>query len=281
MLSSVSFDSVLATTVPSGASTLLRRTSSRFAGLRVPAVLEPGLPLLLGEEMCVDDVVGLDHGLLGRDLGRGDADAAVQPEVGIARGDQPHMPVDPRAGIPAQRRFKRIVDPDGEDVGRAVGLQKLREVVAETDEAVRPAAEKLAVDPDLAVHVHAVELDDDLLAGRRAKREVSSDTSRCRGGRNRRSFAGRGRVSGPRCSSRAARRACASSCRRSRAAAAGLVAEVETPARIEGDDFPRAGRWFGGRQGGRSEAEQGTKIKSAPEQCEQRAAEHGEVGYWG
>ena len=63
-------------------------------GLHVPAVLEPGLPLLLRKEMRVDDGVGLDDGLLRRNLRRGDADASIKPEVRVTGGDQANVPVD-------------------------------------------------------------------------------------------------------------------------------------------------------------------------------------------
>jgi hypothetical protein len=52
--------------------------------------------------MRVNDGVGLDGGLPGRDLRRGDGYAAIEPEVGVARCNQPHMTVNPGAGIPAQ-----------------------------------------------------------------------------------------------------------------------------------------------------------------------------------
>jgi Arc/MetJ family transcription regulator len=82
------------------------------------------------------------------------------------------VPVNSRAGIPAQGRFERIVHAHGQDVGSAVGVQKFGEIITEADEAIRFASEELAVDPDLAVHVHPVELDDDLLAGAVRKRET-------------------------------------------------------------------------------------------------------------
>jgi hypothetical protein len=80
--------------------------------------------------------------------------------------------VDAGAGVPAQGRLERVVDAHGEDVGAAVRGQELREVVAEADEAVGPATEELPVDPDLAVHVDAVELHDDLLPGHGGEREA-------------------------------------------------------------------------------------------------------------
>ena len=65
MSSSLSFDSVLATTVPSGASTLLRKNEFTVGRMRLPHILRPGLPFLLREEIRVNDVVGLDDGLFG------------------------------------------------------------------------------------------------------------------------------------------------------------------------------------------------------------------------
>ena len=133
--------------------------------MRLPHILGPGLLFFRREKMRVNDVAGLDDGFFGRDFGRGDADAAIEAEVREARGDEPHVPVNSGAGIPAQRRFERIVHPHSEDVGSAVGVQKLGEIITESDEAIRLASEELAVDPDLAVHVHPVEFDDNLLPG--------------------------------------------------------------------------------------------------------------------
>src|SRR4029077_13191630 len=61
-----------------------------------------------------------------------------------------------------------IVHAHGDDVH--AGDEVLGDVVGETDIAVRPPAEVDAVDPDIAVHVDAVELEP-RLAPRRARRQ--------------------------------------------------------------------------------------------------------------
>jgi len=77
--------------------------------MRLPHILRPSLLFLRREKIRINDVAGLNDGFLGRDLGRGDVDTAIEPKVRKARGDEPHMPVNSGTGIPAQRRFERIV----------------------------------------------------------------------------------------------------------------------------------------------------------------------------
>ena len=239
-----------------------------FHGLRLPDILEPCKPFLIREEICVNDVTGLDHGLLGRDFRRGDADAAIEMEVREARGDQPHMTINSGAGIPAQGRFERIVHPHGQDVGRAVGFQKFGEIITEADEAVGSASEELAVDPDLAVHINPVELDDDLLAGGVRKREtfpIPADAVREKA------------VIAVALRRRRERAFDAPVVRQVEGAPVGvielgllgrrLVAQMEAPACVEGNDFPRAGRGLGGGRG-ENEAGQGGEIESEDERCE-------------
>ena len=100
-------------------------------------------------------------GVLG-DLRCGDDDAPAI-DMHLARDQQPRMPVDARARVPAGVGLEGVVDADGQHV-RAVELEVLGQIVGEADVAAGPLAERVAVDPDLAVLVDAVELDGDLLA---------------------------------------------------------------------------------------------------------------------
>src|SRR5262249_40732614 len=79
---------------------------------------------------------------------------------------QPHVAINAAARVPATVRLV-VVDLDGNDILAAVELHIRREIVFEGRIAVRTRAERGAVDPHLAVHVHAVEIDENLL-GRRS-----------------------------------------------------------------------------------------------------------------
>src|SRR5581483_5543945 len=80
--------------------------------------------------------------------------------------DQPDVPVDSRSGIPARSRLAAVVGAHGQNVRwRRTGLKVPRELVAETDIAVRPLAQVEAVDPDVAIGHHSVEFDEDPLTG--------------------------------------------------------------------------------------------------------------------
>ena len=81
--------------------------------------------------------------------------AHVQPV-----GDrQPDVAVDPAAAIPAGVGLSRVVHPDGHHVD--AGHQVPGDVVGEAGVAVGAAPQMDAVDPDVGVHVHAIELEPD------------------------------------------------------------------------------------------------------------------------
>ena len=48
-----------------------------------------------------------------------------------AGGDQPDVPIDPRAGIPAGIRLLGVVDPDRNYVRRAAGLEERSKLITE------------------------------------------------------------------------------------------------------------------------------------------------------
>ena len=88
------------------------------------------------------------------------------PVAHVQRVDhgQPDMAVDAAAGVPAGVGLPRVVHPHRDHVDAR--HQVPGDVVREADVAVGPAAQVDAVDPDVAVHVHAVELEPRHLAPR-------------------------------------------------------------------------------------------------------------------
>src|SRR5438094_3656026 len=74
--------------------------------------------------------------------------------------DEPRVAVDAGAGVPARIRLFRVVYPYGEEVARRTVAQVRRELIAEGGVAIWPHAQAMAIDPDLAVPVDAVELDE-------------------------------------------------------------------------------------------------------------------------
>ena len=73
--------------------------------------------------------------------------------------DEPNVAINPGARVPARVRLLRVVHPDRHHIAGAeadVGS----ELVPERAVAVGPLPEGAAVDPDLAVAVHAIELDE-------------------------------------------------------------------------------------------------------------------------
>src|SRR5260370_15011849 len=93
---------------------------------------------------------------------------------------EPDVAVDAASRGPARVRRTRIVDAHGDDVD--AGHYVRGNVVSKARVAVGPPAERDAVDPDVAVHVDAVELEPRRLAartGRHPKRlAVPADTRR-------------------------------------------------------------------------------------------------------
>src|SRR5690349_9945622 len=73
---------------------------------------------------------------------------------------QPDMTIDPRSAVPPAVRQIRVIDAHLDYV-RTIKSQMRREVVLKTDVPVRTMSEMLAVDPDVAVVIDAVELDRD------------------------------------------------------------------------------------------------------------------------
>ncbi|MDQ0835288.1 hypothetical protein QF032_007132 [Streptomyces achromogenes] len=109
-----------------------------------------------------------DHGPLPGDLRGGDVRAPAG-HVHRLRDDQTGLAVDAAAGVPAAAR-QPVLDPDRDHVvGDAVGVQQVGEVEGETGVAVGVAAGLDAVAVDGGVHVDAVELDRDPLAGVRGR----------------------------------------------------------------------------------------------------------------
>ena len=91
---------------------------------------------------------------------------------GVCEGE-PDVAVHPRPRVPSRSLFA-VVHTDGKKVW-ALFLQVRRQVVLETDVAVPTVSEMVAVDPDVAVLVDTVELDEYLLApGLRLQREMLS-----------------------------------------------------------------------------------------------------------
>jgi len=71
---------------------------------------------------------------------------------------QPGVPVDARAGIPARGGLRSVVHFHSHHIV-AAGIQVRGKVVGETDVPERPLPQELAVDPDFAVLVGAIDLD--------------------------------------------------------------------------------------------------------------------------
>ena len=68
---------------------------------------------------------------------------------------EPDVAIDAASRIPARVGLRGIVDADGDDV--VAGAEMFGDVVGESDVAVRTAAQEYTVDPDVTVHVHAIE----------------------------------------------------------------------------------------------------------------------------
>jgi hypothetical protein len=145
----------------------------------------------------------------------------------------------------------------------------LGEVVPKADEAVGPASEELAVDPHLAVHVHAIELDDDLPAGDRRKREAFPIPADAMGEEAAVVLARRRLVNGHFNAPvvRHVERAPAGVIK-ARLPGGRVIPEPEAPTGVERDDLSRAGRRLGSRQGGGSGAEQSAEIEGVEERGE-------------
>ena len=72
------------------------------------------------------------------------------------RDDEPHVPINSRACIETRISVTRMIHAHGDDVVR-MPVQIRRQLVFKSDVTVWPLANKLAVDPDFAMVIHAVE----------------------------------------------------------------------------------------------------------------------------
>src|SRR4029077_1467281 len=77
-----------------------------------------------------------------------------------ARGHQTDVAVDAGARVPARVGLLRVVRPYGDDVARRAVAEPRRQLVRERAVAVRPLPQVMPVDPDFAVAIHPVELDE-------------------------------------------------------------------------------------------------------------------------
>ena len=96
----------------------------------------------------------------GRYRRRGDV-YAPRLNVCVVGGDEGDMPVDTRTCVPAAVATF-VADADGEDVVGAGWSQVWCKVVIERGVAVGMVAEVVTVEPDIAVHVNAIEVDGDV-----------------------------------------------------------------------------------------------------------------------
>src|SRR6266699_1588381 len=83
----------------------------------------------------------------------------------LTAGVATYVPVDPGTRVPARVRLLGVVHPHRDHVALLPIANMRRQLVAERAIAIRPLAEVLAVDPDLAVAIHAIELDEHDLTG--------------------------------------------------------------------------------------------------------------------
>ena len=81
------------------------------------------------------------------------------------------MAINTGSRIPTECRFERIVHPHREDVGDIIGVKKLGQIISEADESIGTTPKEVPVDPDLAVHVNPVKLNNDFFAGGKDKPE--------------------------------------------------------------------------------------------------------------
>src|SRR5688572_29426119 len=77
---------------------------------------------------------------------------------------QPNVSINTRTGIPTRIRLLGVIHPDGNDIRLSAVVQMRREFVLKGAVAVRTFAEVVTVDPNLAVAVDAVELDEEQLS---------------------------------------------------------------------------------------------------------------------
>ena len=101
----------------------------------------------------------------------------------LVRDPQAHMPIDAGAGVPAGIGEAEWSTRTATTFSSAPNLTVGRQVALETRISVGPAADEMAVDPDLRVVVHAVELDrDELVFVRRVQLEMLAIPADAAGG---------------------------------------------------------------------------------------------------
>src|ERR1700728_2936394 len=80
-----------------------------------------------------------------------------------ARGKQPGVSIDAGPGIPAAIGLMRVIHPDGNHVIVVAAEVDMRgEVIEKRNVTIRTVAQRLAVDPHLAILVDAIELEGEL-----------------------------------------------------------------------------------------------------------------------
>jgi hypothetical protein len=95
------------------------------------------------------------------------------PMIDVHRlGDgQPDIAINPRAGIKPRTGLGDIAA-NGQRVG-AITVDELGEIKPEAGVPVRVIAQVLAIEPNIAIHVNAIELEEEVIIGREAGEEVA------------------------------------------------------------------------------------------------------------
>ncbi len=102
------------------------------------------------------DVRAIHRGLGRRDVG------APLCNVNRFRGDQPDIAIESRSRIPPATRLLHV-QAHGEDILFAAKVSRRRQVIIKAAEAIRTIPEEFSIQPDLAVHVSAVEKNNHVL----------------------------------------------------------------------------------------------------------------------
>ena len=91
------------------------------------------------------------------DLRRGDICAPVA-DAKLVRDAQTHVAVNARTGVPARVGKPGMIHAHRQHIFIGVEFQMGRQIALETRISIRPSADRMPVDPDFRVVVHAVEL---------------------------------------------------------------------------------------------------------------------------
>ena len=116
----------------------------------------PHGPVEAGLELVDDGGLDPDDGLAALDLLRV-VEHAPLLEMGLGGGHQADVAIDAGAAVPARVGLHGIVHVHGDDI--SAGFQVGSQVIGEAGVAVGPGPQLVAVDPDGAVHIDAVEFD--------------------------------------------------------------------------------------------------------------------------